>query len=221
MENWAASFSGRGDGEVIYDAFPEPYIGNLGAGIPVMVMLGLNPGQADLAFQGVDGVFTRQIGTSSYSRWAAGAPYTSRDWESAKGRNVYQRNRLAFARRWHDEPDVQPEALLFVELYPWHSRRVTGSMPPPSSVLQEWIWEPLADIDVQHLFAFGKPWLHAAEKIGLGTGRELKVQWATPSRRAVVFPLPSGQDLVVAHQAGYAGPPGAQDAARLRMALRA
>lgn len=72
MENWAASFSGRGDGEVIYDAFPEPYIGNLGTGIPIMVMLGLNPGQAELAFQGVDGVFTRQIGTSSYSRWAAG-----------------------------------------------------------------------------------------------------------------------------------------------------
>lgn len=220
LREWAESYRGRGDGEVVFGAFPEPYVGNLGAGAPAMVMLGLNPGHADLAFQGPEGLYTQTIRATSYSQWAAAGPYTDQEWETVHGRNVYQRNRLTFARRWHDKPELQSEDLLFVELYPWHSRQVTGLIRPPDSVLREWVWNPLADIEVEHVFAFGKPWLHAAQRLGLGAGHEVQVPWAVRSRSAVVFALPSSQQLVVLHQPGYAGPPGAADTERLQTALQ-
>lgn len=216
---WSRSYKGAGEGTVQLDAFPEPYIGNLATDTPSMVLLGLNPGQADLTFQGPEGTFTQEIATRSYRHWAAGGPYTRAAWEKTNGHNVYHRNRVAFARRWHGNETVSPESLLGVELFPWHSRRVTAAMRPPLDVLREWVWEPLAQIDVPHVFAFGKPWLAAAETAGLGTGRELSVPWDTPSRHAVLFGLPGGQHLVVAHQDGYAGPPGAVDTQRLRAVL--
>lgn len=113
-----------------------------------------------------------------------------------------------------------PESLLVVELFPWHSKRVTAAMRPPLDALREWVWEPLAEIDVEHVFAFGTPWLAAAEGVGLGAGRELEVAWYTPSHHVVVFDLPGGQQLAVGHQGGYPGPPGTADTERLRTALR-
>lgn len=218
---WSRAYRGAGEGAIELDAFPEPYTGNLATGTPSMVLLGLNPGQADLSFQGPAGTFTREVARRSYRHWAAGGPYTGAAWEAVNGRNVYHRNRVAFARRWHDDETVTSESLLVVELFPWHSKRVTAAMRPPLDILREWVWEPLAEIDVEHVFAFGKPWLEAAERAGLGSGRELTVAWDTPSRHAVLFDLPGGQQLVVAHQGGYAGPPGAEDTVRLRSALRA
>jgi hypothetical protein len=220
LREWAESFRGHGDGEVVFDAFPEPYVGNLGAGTPAMVMLGLNPGGADLAFQGLNGLYTRKIKRTAYSKWAATAPYTDQEWETPHGPNVYHRNRLAFARRWHNNPELQPKDLLIVELYPWHSHHVTGPIHPPNALLREWVWEPLADIGAEHVFAFGKPWLRAAQQFGLGAGRELQAPWTVPSRHAVVFTLPSDQQLVVLHQRGYAGPPAAVDTERLRTTLQ-
>lgn len=92
-------------------------------------------------------------------------------------------------------------------------------MRPPEDALREWMWEPLAEIDLEHLFAFGKPWLEAPERIGLGSGQELAVDWSTPSRIATTFDLTGDQRLVVAHQLGYADPPGSVDTQRLRDAL--
>jgi hypothetical protein len=64
--------SGRGRGEVSLDAaFPEPYIGALDHR-PVGVFLGLNPGQAQLDFQGRSGLFADEIRyRGTYSAWAA------------------------------------------------------------------------------------------------------------------------------------------------------
>ena len=78
----------------------------------------------------------------------------------------------------------------------------------------------VADLDVRHVFVFGRPWLAAARLLGLGDGSTLPVQWNTPpSRQAQVFPLNKRQSLVVTTQSGYAGPPGAADTGALATAL--
>lgn len=215
---WHGSYRGRGAGEVRLDAFPEPFIGPL-TGAPRLVMLGLNPGGAVHAFQGADGIFTKQVAASSYTEWAASSPYTSAEWEEAIGRNTYHRNRLAFARRLLADPAVEPEDLLMVELYPFHSSRVTAPMLPSREILDEFVFAPLAELDVEHVFAFGKPRLHAAAEIGLGRGETLDAAWSTPSRSVTRFRLPGGAELLVGAQNGYAGPPGAADTARLRAVL--
>jgi hypothetical protein len=109
LEPWFASYRGSGRGKVTLDAFPEPYLGSLAGAEPALVLLGLNPGRAAMDFQGPDGVFTRQIAQSSYSQWAAGAPYSSPVWETAHGTNRYHRSRVKFARALLDCQDVQPQ----------------------------------------------------------------------------------------------------------------
>lgn len=221
LERWLAGYAGRGAGAVNLEVIPEPYIGSLDGPTPALVMLGLNPGAGVPGFQGSDGVYTRRIRETSYSEWAASGPYSDEAWESVHGRNRYQHARLTFARRLHEDPSIQATDLLFVELYPFHSKRVTAAMLPPHDLLQRFILDPLSELDVPHVFAFGKPWIAAAERLGLGAGGLLPVEWATPSRQARVFPLSRHQQLVVVTQRGYAGPPGAADTEALAGALRA
>jgi hypothetical protein len=74
MQSWAKAYRGRGRGEVNPGAFPEPYQGALDRR-PVGVFLGLNPGQAQLDFQGRWGLFADEIRhLGSYSAWAATWP---------------------------------------------------------------------------------------------------------------------------------------------------
>ncbi|PZE92891.1 hypothetical protein [Curtobacterium sp. MCBD17_008] len=219
LQQWQAAYSGRGDGAVQADAMPEPFIGPFATGRdPAMVMLGLKPGGADLTFQGKGGVFTDAVGRVGYTEWASSAPYTSEAWEGTHGRNRYHRSRAAFASRFL-AADVTPADLLYVELFPWHSIKVTGSMHPTPAVLAEFVWEPLAECDVAQVFAFGAPWLTSGAAVSTAPGRELQVSWRSGGRSAHVFPLPSGQDLIVVKQSGYAGPPGAHDTEALREAL--
>lgn len=221
LNRWMGAYEGRGEGSVERTAFPEPYIGPLAGNLtPALVMLGLNPGAAALDFQGQGGLFTRQIAASSYSQWAGTAPYTGEAWESAMGKNRYHRNRLSFARRLHQRENLRAEDLLYVELYPFHSRRVTGAIDPDPDVLDRFVFGPIGDLDVGQVFAFGKPWTRVAERIGLGVGEPLRVTWQTPSREARSYRLPTGQDLIILSQNGYAGPPGEADTETLRCELR-
>lgn len=217
VHRWFLSYDGSGEGTVDLSVFPEPYIGPLaGSGTPALVMLGLNPGPPAPEFQGVGGVFTKQIVQSSYSQWARSGAYTRPTWELANGRNKYHRNRLSFARRFVMDDATQPEELLYLELYPFHSKRVTAPIRPPREVLDMFLLNPLAEIDVEFVFAFGKPWHAAAETLGLGSGVNVWAKWSTPSREARTYRLPSGQRLVVMSQGGYAGPPGQADTEALR-----
>ncbi|WP_146080558.1 MULTISPECIES: hypothetical protein [unclassified Pseudoclavibacter] len=221
LDDWRASYQGRGLGALQLDAMPEPYIGPFARGNePAMVMLGLNPGGADVRFQGRGGSFADEVRTSGYTAWAASGPYTSAPWEAVNGRNSYHRNRASFASRFLQR-EVAPKDLLYVELYPWHSKKLTGSIQAPHDVLNEFVWSPLSEVNTPQIFAFGAPWLRAAGAMGLGAGDELSVSWAVPSRSARKFSLPSGQDLIVLRQRGYAGPPGAPETELLRKALRA
>lgn len=223
LQRWYASYEGRGDGQVTRDAFAEPYVGDL-RGTPRMVILGLNPGRACLDFQGRGGIFAREIERGSYSAWAAPFPYLGEEWSQVNGRNRYAWSRLRFARDWLEDQELVPNQLLTLELYPWHSARVTAPIVPPADIIENFIWKPLADIPVELVFAFGKPWLRVCDALGLpevGRWGSGGVDLGSPvaSRAAVAFALPSGQWVVVSWQSGYAGPPGREDARRLRERL--
>jgi hypothetical protein len=221
LKPWFESYTGTGAGRVSRDAFAEPYLGDL-RGTPRFVILGLNPGQAVLDFQARDGIFAQAISKSgSYSAWAATNPYMSEEWTRAQRRNRYHTARLRFARGWLGDRGLTPSELLTLELYPWHSKRVTARILPPRDIVEEFAWQPLAEIPVDLVFAFGKPWLGACRALGLPElnrlghgGRDFGSSVA--SRAAVVFELPSRQKVLVLWQSGYAGPPALEDAQRLR-----
>lgn len=219
LRPWFESYKGTGRGEVRLDVFPEPYTGRLIGNDAPVVMLGLNPGAAVPSFQAPGGVFFEQLRTMSYSEWAATVPYASKEWENFAGRNRFYQNRFAFARRLLDDPKWPISDGVFFELYPYHSSGVTAAMSPPSDAIREFVLDPIAELNTQHVFAFGKPWFGVANRIGLPAGHELTVSWATPSREARVYALPSGQDLIVMAQNGYAGPPGAADTEALAKSL--
>src|SRR2546423_817081 len=74
LRSWASAYRGTGRGEVEADAFPEPFLGALER--PAGVFLALNPGRADLSFQGRQSIFADEIrAAGSYSAWATSWPY--------------------------------------------------------------------------------------------------------------------------------------------------
>lgn len=79
LGKWKETYRGNGHGAVDLSVFPEPYGGILGGETPKLIMLGLNPGAAQPEFQSMEGIFTEQIRTSSYSDWAATVPYGSEE----------------------------------------------------------------------------------------------------------------------------------------------
>ncbi len=221
LQEWFGSYRGRGRGQVVLEAIPEPYLGDLSGAVhePAVVFLGLNPGGADLDFQGAEGTFVKQIKASSYSEWARALPYSSEQWRGRGGRDIYHPARLRFARTMLEAPELPAERVLTLELYPWHSTAVTGRMAAPSDVLERFVWQPLREIDVPFIYAFGKPWFDAAADLDLPS-RTLDVAWDVESREETMYDLPSGQRLIVIAQRGYAGPPKLEDAVKLREVLR-
>jgi excisionase family DNA binding protein len=222
LPEWYESYEGRGDGQPTREAFAEPYVGDL-RGTPRMVTLGLNPGQACLDFQSRSGIFAREIRErGSYSAWAATSPYFGEEWLRVNGRNRYASSRLRFAREWLEDQEFAADQMLTLELYPWHSTRLTAPIRPSPEIIETFVWEPVADMQqVEFVFAFGKPWLGVCEALGLrevGRWGHGGVDLGSPvaSRAVVAFALPSGQWVVVSWQSGYAGPPGREDALRIR-----
>ena len=225
LPRWYASYTGRGAGAVTREGFAEPYGGDL-RGQARVVTLGLNPGRAELDFQARRGIFAGQLRSGSYSAWARSWPYLSSQWERSKGRNRYTRSRLEFGRRWFEDPALAPDDVLLMELYPWHSTRVTAKIIPPPEIIDRFIWQPLAEHPPDFIFAFGKDWLEVCRGLRLpevgrwGQGG-LDIGSTVASRAVAAFALPSQQWVVVCWQSGYAGPPGSEDTRRIREALTA
>ena len=122
-----------------------------------MVLLGLNPGAYYAEFQSRSGIFADEIRSyGSYTAWAVTAPYVRDPWEAKVGKNSFQTNRLSFARAWTGRADVTPAELLFFELYPWHSARVKGIMRPPAEIINDYVWAPISELSLSHVFAFGR-----------------------------------------------------------------
>ncbi|MFG2052844.1 hypothetical protein ACGFI9_02335 [Micromonospora sp. NPDC048930] len=226
LEDWFESYVGVGPGEVTRDGFPEPYHGDL-LGLehmPRMVVLGLNPGEFRPRYQARDGIFAKEIRQhGSYSRWATTCPYNRPPWTLPQemGKNRYYQQRLEFTRRWLQDPSADHRDLLIFECYPWHSKAITAPLRPPPEVIEEFVWEPIAELPVQDVFAFGRPWHDLAQALGLKETGTLGYGGADygsaiASRAVRIYSLPSGQRLVVEWHAGAAGPPSAKETALLR-----
>jgi Domain of unknown function (DUF4268) len=222
LRRWFDGYSGVGRGAVNAVATPEPYVGPLGVdrGVPRLVVLGLNPGRADLGFQGPGGVFAheyQQLG--GFSAWAVTEPYLRDPWRGAKGRNPYHENLRALARRWLDDPSVPSRDVLAFELYPWHSDAATAAMAPDADLIDEFIWRPISEIDVSEVIAIGSAWQCVGEGLGLSEYR-LDVSFTDQTRQARAFALRSGQRLVVTWHQGSNRPPNEADVGALRAAVR-
>ncbi|MET7749023.1 hypothetical protein [Micromonospora sp. NPDC005367] len=229
LKAWFDSYVGVGPGEVTRDGFPEAYHGDLlgQEHTPRMVVLGLNPGEFRPRFQARDGIFAKEIKEyGSYSRWATTCPYNRPPWTlpHEMGRNTYYQARLEFTRRWLQDPTADHRDLLIFECYPWHSKSINAPLRPPPEVIEQFVWQPIAELSVQDVFAFGRPWDGIAQALKLPLTGKLgsggTCYGSNVSSRAVrTYALPSGQRLVVEWHAGAAGPPSAKETALLREAL--
>lgn len=225
LEPWFAGYQGKGRGEVDVDALPEPWIGRYDPSTCRAVMLGLNPGRANTAFQGRGGVFATEIATAgSFGEWASSWPYLRDPWVADVGPNRFHSARLAFLRRWIGEPQLHAEAMVAFEMYPWHSTSITAAMRPDPGLVRTWVLEPVRALG-QPVFAFGAPWLELlprlglveVDRLGLG-GRPYGSEVA--SRTVAVFDL-DGVPIVAEKHSGGAGPPSAPETEMLRDALAA
>jgi hypothetical protein len=227
LHSWYESYQGTGLGAPSLAGFPEPYIGDL-AGVrpdqPLVVLLGLNPGQYVPEFQATDGIFAQEIQEmGSYRAWAASGPYLRKPWDT-QGANRYWRNRLGFTRRWLQSPGATHENLIIFECYPWHSTKVTAPMRPPRRLMDEFVFEPIGELPVDLVFAFGRVWDDVAASLRLDCIAELgkdggNYRSVVASRAVRVYQLPTGQRLVVEWHMGGAGPPSAPETELLREAL--
>lgn len=227
LAQWFSSYEGRGDGAVDRDGMVEPYTGDLRGVVttPRVVILGLHPGRCYPQFQSRRGVFADEIREQGgYSRWSATGPYLRAPWITLIGPNRFQRAVLTFARRWLDEPAATHNDLLIFEAFPWHVTVVDGSLRPPSGVVDEFVWQPIAELSARMVFAFGRTWADVASGLGLPVvdrlGRGGRPYGSLVADRAVrIYLLPSGQHLVVEWHKGSAGPPSAAETVVLKAAL--
>ncbi len=224
LARWFASYAAPVD----LQYYPDPYVGDLRGQQqpPKLVLMGLNPGRAHASLQARGGIWAEGIRLRGYSHFHDRIPLDNSVWTAADGKDSeYWRKVTYFARRWCGEPELSPSEILNLELYPWHSDRVTAPIRPPSDVLTRYVWDPLAEVDVPVAFAFGKPWLAAAEGIGLhrvawlGDHSDAQAPLSMKSWNVVVFRLPSTQHLVVSWQTGSGSPPGASRIPELRAVL--
>lgn len=65
---------------------------------------------------------------------------------------------MRFLQDWFDETELSYDAMLGIELYPWHGKAATGPIRPDPRVIRELVLEPLADSDMLEVFAFGADW---------------------------------------------------------------
>jgi hypothetical protein len=224
LEHWATSYQGRGRGAVEWDAIPEPFLGPL-TRRPAGVFLALNPGRADLRFQGRDGIFAEEIRAhGSYSAWAASWPYLRKPWIEIKGKNRHHASRLQFLHTWTGDSALQDSAMVCFELYPWHSTAVTSRMRPDPALIKEFVWDPVAELAAP-VFAFGAPWfpilekelgLRIADRLGAG-GR--KYASAVASRSVAVMKNEHGVTVIAERHIGSAHPPSREETLLLREAL--
>ena len=75
------------------------------------------------------------------------------------GKNSHHEPRMSFLRRWFGDDNILPKDRIDFELFPWHSQAVTSAMVPTHDIIREFIWEPLTELRVEFIFAFGRPWI--------------------------------------------------------------
>lgn len=154
------------------DAMPEPFNGKLDRK-PKAIMLALNPGNAFMGnetwmgrqrmpdLQSRQGKFARQIKdcNGSYTSWAR----QPLDWPALNGGSPHPfvTSRLRFANDWISEGTVEPDDVVWFDLYPWHSKAwssIDVSHADVRELIDTYVAQPVAALGSEWTFAFGKPW---------------------------------------------------------------
>lgn len=229
LTRWFDSYQGKGSGAVQASALPELFLGSLAK--PKAVFLALNPGAAQLDFQGRQGIFAQEIREKyhgSYTAWAESWAYFRDPWVARMGKNRHHEARLRFLRDWYGDSTLPCNAMVSFEFYPWHSAKIDA---PPNVLaaypfIQKYVWKPIAELGVP-VFAFGAPWFAILKcfpelKIirELGRGGE-PYPHQSPSRSIIVLQRPNCKNpLFVAKYQGGAKPPKPEEAIALRNALK-
>jgi len=188
---------------------------------PRLVSLGLNPGVGYCELTSREGVWSKRIRNEGYSYCLTRGPATDPvEWLSVrakygKGESPYWVKLINFVERWLPDPKAKVCDILNFELYPWHSESLTAGIETPASLVERYIFGPIAEIDVSYVFAFGAPRFRVAtrlkqERMLKEIRARHKVLGASDRSRweMGLYELPSKQILVVSSQLGYAGPPG-------------
>lgn len=222
------------------EAIPEPFNGRLDRK-PKAILLALNPGNAFMGkerwmgrqlmpdLQSRRGRFAQQIreNDSSYTKWAR----QPLDWPTLNGGSTHPfvTSRMRFVSDWIAEEVVQPDEVVWFDLYPWHSKSWSSiDVRPPEvrNLIEKYVAQPIAALNPDWTFAFGKPWFDVLPAIGFdevveigGAGMD---RWdnQTPSRVVGVFESrESGCRVIAMRHSGSAGPPKHSEVASLRELL--
>jgi hypothetical protein len=136
---------------------------------------------------------------------------------------------MRFVNDWISEETVEPDEVVWFDLYPWHSKSwssIDVRHADVQNLIDKYVAQPIAALDSIWTFAFGKPWFDVLPVIGFdkvveigGTGIDL---WdnQTPSRIVGVFESRnSGCRVIAMRHSGSAGPPKQSEVASLRKLL--
>ena len=219
-------------------AMPEPFNGRLDRK-PKAILLALNPGNAFLGsetfmskipmpdLQSRRGKFALQINEEcdgSYTNWAR-HPY---DWPTLTGGSTlpFFTSRMRFVNDWVSEEPVEPDEVVWFELYPWHSKSwsfIDVRDAEVRNLIDTYVAQPIAALDSEWTFAFGKPWFDILPVIGFDKVAEIGGAavglWdhQTPSRVVGIFESRTSRCRVVAmRHSGSAGPPKQSEVPSLR-----
>ena len=227
LRDWFAACGQRDAEQVARDGLPELYGGDLrrANARPCMVVLTKHAGEYFPGFQSRDGVFAQEIRVcGSYSKWATTGPYLRDAWTTAIKPNAFYRDHLSFARRWLGNPALDHRDLVVFDAYPWHIASASRPILPPQPFVNNFIWQPIAEIRSRDVFAFGKEWNALAQGLGLKCvdmlgkgGRPYGSQ--TPDRAVRIYELPADKRMVVEWHKGGSGPPSDAETRILKTAL--
>lgn len=212
LGRWFRGYAGKGIGEVDISCFPEPYLGDLQAR-PRAAVLALNPGRSSTEVQAREGIFAKEIRAfGSYSTWAKSWPYLRKPW----GYNRHHVSRMNFLKRWFRDDNMSSDQRVDFELYPWHSTSVTARMRLDADIARDYIWDPLSELPIEFIFAFGGPWIEVlphlpgveiVDWIGDG-GRPYATTSKPTAKRAVIkASTPTGAWFIFEKHSGGATPP--------------
>lgn len=241
LRPWVDAYrSGTPATKRVDDAIPEPFNGRLDRK-PRAIMLALNPGNAFMGaeswmgrqpmpdLQSRQGRFAQEIRecNHSYTKWAR-RPF---DWPTLNGGSPHPfvTSRMRFVNDSISGESVEPDEVVWFDLYPWHSKSwssINVRDAAAQNLIGMYVAQPIAALNSDWTFAFGKPWFDVLPVIGfekiaeIGGDRSDRWENQTPSRRVGVFASRDlGCQIIAMRHSGSAGPPKQSEVASLRNQL--
>jgi|SRR5208337_3419620 len=203
LDRWFSGYAGPLD----LECYPDPFAGDLRGerSEPRIVVLGINPGQAHRELQARGGIWAERVRAMGFSHcFQRSTEEDPENWRRFHGRRSrYWERVMPFCAAWVDDATIGD--VLAMELYPWHSRRKQGGVETPADLARRFVFEPIAELEVGHVFSFSKPWLEVAERLGLRQVHPREVLSQNKAGHVLstvsVFELGGGQQLVASTNA--------------------